>query len=104
MRRNYTGSRNGYPDHVKQKAIKYYLEGNGFRRIEILMHFSHVSVINWVKKVSAEIRKREKRRLTKTNILELDEMCISFKKNMALDGCKHNNRKAYRFLCGESNL
>jgi transposase-like protein len=44
---NYTGGRNGYPEDVKQKAIKYYLEGNGFRRIERLLHVSHVSVINW---------------------------------------------------------
>ena len=43
---NYTGGGNGYPDHIKLKVIKYYLEGNGFRRIERLMGVIHVSVIN----------------------------------------------------------
>ena len=47
---NYTGRKNGYPDEVKQEAIRYYLEGIGFRRIERLLKVSHVSVINWVKK------------------------------------------------------
>ena len=31
--RNYTGAKNGYPEKVKRKAIRYYLEGIGFRRI-----------------------------------------------------------------------
>ena len=43
-----------------EKAIKYYLEWNGFRRIERLMHVSHVSVINWVKKAAEGIRKSRK--------------------------------------------
>ncbi len=43
---NYTGSKRGYPEELKRKAIKYYLEGLGFRQIERLMHVSHVSVIN----------------------------------------------------------
>ena len=47
-------------EDMKQKAIKYYLEGNGFRRIERLLHVSHVSVINWVKKAADEIRKQRK--------------------------------------------
>ena len=87
---NYTGGAKGYPEHVKQKAIKYYLEGNGFRRIERLMHVSHVSVINWVKKAAEGIRKSRKFKQKKTNIFELDEMCINFKKNMALDGSKQD--------------
>ena len=43
---NYIGSKNGYPNHIKLKAIKYYLEGNGFRKSERLMVVSHLSVIN----------------------------------------------------------
>ena len=39
---NYAGGRNGYPEDIKQNVIKYYLEGNRFRRIEILLHVSHV--------------------------------------------------------------
>ena len=74
---NYIGYKKGYPEHVKQKAIKYYLEGNGFKRIERLMHVRHVSVINWVKKAAEEIRKMRKFKQKKTNILELDKICIS---------------------------
>jgi len=89
---NYTGGRNGYPEDIKQKAIKYYLEGNGFRRIERLLHVSHVSVINWVKKAADEIRKQRKFNNEKTNVLELDEICINFKKkSMTLDSCKPRN-------------
>ena len=89
---NYIGGRHGYPEDIKQKAIKYYLEGNGFRRIERLLHVSHVSVINWVKKDADEIRKQRKFNNEKTNVLELDEMCINFKKkSMALDSFKPRN-------------
>ena len=77
---NYTGGRNGYPEDIKQKAIKYYLESNGFRRIERLLHVSHVSVINWVKKAADEIHKMRTFNNKKTNVLELDEMCVNFKK------------------------
>ena len=82
---NYTGTKNGYPEHVKRQAIKYYLKGNGFRRIERLMHVSHVSVINWVKKAAENIRKNENLKNRKVDVLELDEMCINLKKNLALD-------------------
>ena len=77
---NYTGTKNGYSEAVKQEAIKYYMEGMGFRRIERLLHVSHVSVINWVKKAAKKIRENECKKETKADIIELDEMCISFKK------------------------
>ena len=87
---NYTGGKNGYPNHIKQKAIKYYLEGNGFRRIERLMGVSHVSVINWVKQFASKFKNIPKK-CEKVDILELDEMCVSSKKNMALDCCKQKD-------------
>ena len=78
----------GYQEEVKRKAIKYYLEGLGFRQIEILMHVSHVSVINWVKKAAEEIHKeedkREKKKI-KTEVIELDGMCVNLKKHLAKD-------------------
>ena len=85
---NYTGTKNGYPDSVKQEAIKYYMEGIGFRRIERLMHISHVSVINWVRKAAKKIRDSETKEERTTDILELDEMCINFKKHLAVDGSR----------------
>ena len=77
---NYTGTKNGYSEAVKQEAIKYYMEGMGFRRIERLLHVSHVSVINWVKKAAKKICENECKKETRSDIIELDEMCISFKK------------------------
>ena len=53
---NYTGDDDVYPDHIKQKAIKYYLEGNGFRRIERLIWVNHASVINWVRQFSSKLK------------------------------------------------
>jgi len=41
--------------------LNYYLEGNGFRRIEWLMVVSHVSVINWVKQFASKIKNIPKR-------------------------------------------
>ena len=77
---NYTGTKHGYSNEIKQEAIRYYLEGMGFRRIERLLHVSHVSVINWVKKAANEIRKKEEKQERQTDILGLDEMCINLKK------------------------
>ena len=60
------------------------MEGIGFRRIERLLHISHVSVINWVRKAAKKIRDSELKEEKTTDILELDEMCINFKKTF---GC-----------------
>ena len=58
--RNYTGTKNGHPESTKREALRYYTEGLGFIQIERVMHVSHVSVINWVKKAAKELRKVEK--------------------------------------------
>ncbi len=55
---NYTGTKYGYPDSVKRDAVKYYLEGTSFRKIEKLLGVSHVSVMNWVNKA---IKQNEKK-------------------------------------------
>ena len=80
--RNYTGTKNGYPESAKRKELKYYMEGLGFRQIERLMNVSHVSVINWVQKAAEEWRRVEKEKKVEKEIevLELDEMCVSLKK------------------------
>ena len=56
-----------------------YLEGNGFRRIERILKVSLVSVINWVKKAGVKLEKVPKKD-EKVEDLELDELCINFKK------------------------
>ena len=50
-----------------------------------------MSVINWVRQLASKIQKIPKKS-EKVDILELDEMCINFKKkSMALDRCKQKN-------------
>jgi transposase-like protein len=69
----------GYTDKEKQEAIRYYNEGIGFRKIERLLGMSHVSVINWVKKVAEKLKKVLPKK-EKVEVLELDELCVNFKK------------------------
>ena len=97
----YTGGRNGYPDHIKRKAIQLYLEGNGFRRIERILKVSHVSVINWVKKAGAKLEKIPKQD-EKVEVWVLDELCINSKKNLALDCSRPCYKAACRFSSGNS--
>ena len=61
------------------------MKGIGFRKIERLLNVNHVSVINWVKKSANEIRKSKKILSTQPDVLELDEMCINFKKQLVVD-------------------
>ena len=58
----------------------------GFRQIERLMNVSHVTVINWVKKAAEELRRVEEEK--EIEVLELDEMCISLKKHLAVDSSR----------------
>ena len=53
---------------------------NSFRRIERLLHISHVLVTNWAKKAAKQIKEKSTKRSTKIDILELYEICINFKK------------------------
>ena len=39
----------GYPEELRQKAVRMYLDGLNFRRIGRLLGVDHVSVMNWVK-------------------------------------------------------
>ena len=95
MWKDYTGTKNGYPESTKREALRYYTEGLGFRQIERLMHVSHVTVINWVKKEAEELRRVEEEKKVEKEIvekeievIELDEMCISFKKHLAVDSSR----------------
>ena len=102
---NYTKSTpRGYPIEVKREALRYYLEGIGFRKIERLLGISHTAVIYWVKKAGEKIKEIafEERKAEKVDILELDEMCINFKKikqKMDMVGSRTIFTKNKRFLC-----
>lgn len=78
----------GYAPQVREKAIAYYLEGCGFRRIERMLGMSHNSVINWVKQAAKTVQKISEiyKKSEKVDILELDEMCTLIKKNETNNG------------------
>jgi transposase-like protein len=87
----------GYSESKKQEAIRYYLEGIGLRRIERLLGMSHVSVMNWIKKAAAKVKKiiknENEKEPRKAEVLELDEMCISFKKKFGCGLQLNENQK-----------
>jgi transposase-like protein len=49
----------GYDDQTKAMALKFYLEGNGFRRIGRLLSVNHQSVVNWVNAFHAQLRAKK---------------------------------------------
>jgi transposase-like protein len=59
-------------DYTRRFALMLYLEGLGFHSIGRLLHVSHVSVINWIKKYGKQLEwiKNDK----PVNIVELDEL------------------------------
>lgn len=40
---------NGYPDALRQQAVRLYLEGTNQRRIGRILSVNHQSVANWIK-------------------------------------------------------
>ena len=68
---------------TRRQALELYLEGLGFRSIGRILHFSNVSILNWIKafgKVLPEIKSAEPVR-----VMEMDEMhtYIGSKKTIA---------------------
>lgn len=45
----------GYPESVRQQAIKLYVDGLNYRRIARHLGVDHKSVINWVKAHTAQL-------------------------------------------------
>ena len=62
-----------------------------------------MSVINWVKKAAERIHKRRKFKQKKTNILELDEMCVNFKKMWLWTAVNRETKKLVGFFVGDRN-
>jgi transposase-like protein len=80
---NYTKSdKQGYPANVKREAVRYYLEGLGFRRIERLLGISYTTVYYWVKELGQVIKEKySKEQGKRVDVLEFDELCTWVKKN-----------------------
>lgn len=60
-----------------------------------------MSVINWVKQAADEIRKRRIFNNEKTNILELDEMCVNLKKIWLWTAVNRETKKLVGFFVGD---
>ena len=43
------------PDEVRQQAVKLYVDGMNYRRIERYLGLDHKSVMNWVKAHAAQL-------------------------------------------------
>jgi transposase-like protein len=51
----------------------------GFRAIERILGVSHVSVMNWVKKLGKSIEQMKKNYHTEFKVVEMDELCSYIK-------------------------
>ena len=62
----------GYSASVKQKAVRHYIDGSGFRRIGRQLDVSYQSVANWVKEHAESLPKAAVPHQVKT--AEFDEI------------------------------
>jgi transposase-like protein len=62
----------GYSENVRQKAIRFYIDGMGLRRIGRQLGVHHQSVANWTKSHSEKLPKAPVPAKVKT--AELDEL------------------------------
>lgn len=63
----------GYPEEVREKAVRMYVEGNNFRRIGRLLGVNHQSVVNWVNAYQAKIQ-GQANMPTRSETIEIDEL------------------------------
>jgi len=64
---------NGYPDGVRQQAVKLYLEGTNLRRIGRILGVVHQSVANWINAYHASLPAAT-RPVQQPQTLEVDEL------------------------------
>ena len=64
---------NGYPEQVKQQAVRLYLEGANFRRIGRLLGVNYQSAVNWVNSYHHSLPTGEPA-VTAPETVELDEV------------------------------
>ena len=60
------------PESLKRQALQMYLEGLGFSSIGRILHVSHVSVLNWIRKYGREVDTI--RNDKPISVMELDEL------------------------------
>ena len=74
------------PRHIKEMAIKMFLEGVGFRAIGRIVGFSNVAVLGWVKKFAAAQPETVEAK-EPIQVMEIDEMHTYVGSKKSLIGC-----------------
>ena len=83
-------SNRGYSEEVKRQCLQFYVEGNGFRRIERLTGVCHNTVINWVRDAGNSLPS-EPDYQDIPEVAQIDELQTYVgkkKQNLGLDCCK----------------
>ena len=64
----------GYPQAVRDQAVRLYIDGMNFRRIGRTLGVNHQSVINWVNAHVAGLPNTSPQEEGSTAVIELDEL------------------------------
>jgi transposase-like protein len=67
-------SENGYPQALRDQAVRLYVDGMNFRRIARTLRVNHQSVINWVSAHAAGLPDRLPVDNAQPAVVELDEL------------------------------
>lgn len=72
----------GYSNEVKQRCLKMYVNGSGFRAIERVMEVDHTTIIKWVKQAATKLADAQEPQQI-PEVAQLDELqtFIGSKKN-----------------------
>ncbi len=64
----------GYPESIRQQALRLYIEGMNFRRVGRLLGVHHVTVMNWVKAHADRLPPPSVPDESPLHIIEMDEL------------------------------
>ena len=64
---------NGYPHDNHEQALKFYLEGNGLRRIGRYLHVAHQTIANWINAAHRQLPSSVPQPVL-SEVTELDEL------------------------------
>ena len=64
----------GYPDTLRQQAVRLYVDGLSYRRIARVLGVDHKSVMHWVKAHSDQLPPAALPEETPLHVVEMDEL------------------------------
>jgi transposase-like protein len=65
---------NGYPETLRQQAVRFYVDGVSFRRIARHLGVDHVTVMHWVKAHAEQLPAAAMPPEKPLHIVEMDEL------------------------------